>query len=512
MVIEAEDGRSCDDRHLLSTWLASRDEAALTTLLDRHRPTLQGSVRRIVRDHQAADDVVQETCIRLCDHADTITGSVGAWLHQTAHHLALSHIRSQARRRRREAEAGADSTPPDQPEAEPDAHLRALVVDCVNALTPAERDLIVRVFWDGRSQREMASEQRVSQVAIHKRVHAALGRLRQQLSRRGCSTSAAALAAVLASMAGGSLAAAENAWLTAAPPAGSRWLAGMGAAAGAGAGLALAGWLAWNQGAGPAEARDDGKGSEAPPAAHAGLPGPSRRSGTDGAVAAGGATAPLPDQPQARVGPGSGWTTSPGRDWGYWLIASPMGPERLQPDDAAGVVAIRSEDGGDTVILRPPAGTHMLIAIPLRHDPVDGVVVALEVGLAATPAVRDRRLLILAGAAPAPASLLYWASLAGDDPLAVPAGLPGPELKTLNDLDTQGYTLTVGDTGVRSHGLVPAGILHSAFPAREMGSLAVPLTVPAEGMALGRVRTRALGAAEVSTLRAALPPPPVLEQ
>lgn len=515
MVFHAGDDDAGEDRRLLQAWLGERDEAALAALLARHRPTLLGTVRRIVHDDQAAEDAVQETCIRLCDHADTITGSIGAWLHQTARNLALSHIRSQARRRRREAEAGAESVRLDQPAAEADGHLRALVVDCVNALTPAERDLIVRVFWDGRSQREMASEQRVSQVAIHKRVHAALGRLRQQLSRRGCTTTAAALAALLAAMAGGSSEAAESTWLTQAPPAGSGWLVGAGTA---GIGFGLAGWLTWGMLAAPGANRHHHDGPGIVPAGEPALaavprrPGPAATSPT-AATMAGTASNPSPDgRIPALAESAPGWTACPGRDWGFWLLASPVGPERLQPDDAAGMVMIRDLDGAETITLRPPAHATMVIAIPLRHDPAGGVVAALEVGLPANPAVRDRRLVVLAGATTRTPSLLYWASLAGDDPVAVPPGLAAPALRVLGDPDTKGYALTIGDSGIRTHGLAPFGILRNAFPAREMGSQAIPLQVPGEGLVLGRVRTRAMGAAELATLQGALPPPPVREQ
>ncbi|MCK6487451.1 MAG: sigma-70 family RNA polymerase sigma factor [Planctomycetes bacterium] len=506
---------SCDDRRLLQAWLADRDEAALTALLARHRPALVGMARRMLADDQAADDVVQETSISLFDHAGTITGSVGAWLHQTARNLALNLIRSQARRRRHEAETATGPAPADPPQAEADAHLRALVVDCVNALAPAERDLIVDVFWTGRTQHEVAKDRRVSQAAVHKRVHAALGRLRRQLSRRGCATTAASLAALLAAMAGNNLAAAENAWLAETPPASGRQLAI--AAAAAGAGLALAGWLAWGAITGAGE-NQTGRGRPPPgllPSGSVGEPSPSavpRQRATQAAAADGPASPALsrPDRPMTAAG--AGWQPCPGRSWGYWLIPSPLGPERLQPEDATGMITIRDGDDGEIITLLPPAHASMVLAIPLQRDPVDGVVVALEVGSPAIPAERVRRQMVLAGSPGPSPSLLYWAGLVDDDPISVPASLPAPELMVLAGQDTHGYGFTLGDTGVRTHGLVTVGGLRRSFPTGTMGSMTLPLTIPAGGAVLARVRTRAMGATELSSLLATLPLPPILDQ
>jgi RNA polymerase sigma factor (sigma-70 family) len=79
--------------------------AVLNALFETHRRSLLWSVMRIVRDPQTAEDVAQETYIRVrkavengqIDHLE-------AYLHRTAKNLALDHIRRRKVRKAVEAE------------------------------------------------------------------------------------------------------------------------------------------------------------------------------------------------------------------------------------------------------------------------------------------------------------------------------------------------------------------------------------------------------------------------
>jgi hypothetical protein len=69
-------------------------------------------------------------------------------------------------------------------------------------LSPNERDLLVHLFWEGRSQRDIACASGVSAVTIHKRTKSCLERLRQHLSRHGVRVSVAGLLVCLGGLAG----------------------------------------------------------------------------------------------------------------------------------------------------------------------------------------------------------------------------------------------------------------------------------------------------------------------
>lgn len=213
------------DRDLLDAWIAGQDEAALGELMQRHRPMLVALARRVLRDPAGAEDVAQEVFTRLSEDAGGITGPVDAWLRTATGNLAISHLRSRLRRRRREAEVVVPDH--DQGDHLEDAELRLQVNESVAALTPAEQDLIIRVFWLDHTMEAIAREQRVSRVAISKRVHRSMERMRSRLHRRGVRLGLAAFALLLG---GGGRLSAEVAALAGTSSAATAWacLAGLG--------------------------------------------------------------------------------------------------------------------------------------------------------------------------------------------------------------------------------------------------------------------------------------------
>ncbi len=98
--------------------IGRRDAAAFESLYARHRAAIRRHLQRIVRDADAADDLTQETFLRVWTRAEQWDGRGGCagWLLRIATNLALNSIR--ARRRRREVPLEA---PPSSREAEEEA-------------------------------------------------------------------------------------------------------------------------------------------------------------------------------------------------------------------------------------------------------------------------------------------------------------------------------------------------------------------------------------------------------
>ncbi|MFN9974089.1 MAG: sigma-70 family RNA polymerase sigma factor, partial [Phycisphaerae bacterium] len=63
--------------------------------------------------------------------------------------------------------------------------IKPLLDDAIAALDESDRDLIVSRFLVGRPQVEMAREAGVNPGTMHRRIDAALERLRKELSQRG---------------------------------------------------------------------------------------------------------------------------------------------------------------------------------------------------------------------------------------------------------------------------------------------------------------------------------------
>ena len=78
-----------------------RDAHAFEILFDRYSAKLHHHVTGILHDEMSANDVVQETFIRVWIRAAQWrgTGPFKAWLYRTATNIALNHLRSRKRRR-----------------------------------------------------------------------------------------------------------------------------------------------------------------------------------------------------------------------------------------------------------------------------------------------------------------------------------------------------------------------------------------------------------------------------
>jgi RNA polymerase sigma-70 factor (ECF subfamily) len=76
--------------------IVARDEAALAALYDRYAAMLSSVLNRILRDSQAAEEILQDTFFQLWRSAarfDATRGSLAGWLLVIARHRAISRLR-----------------------------------------------------------------------------------------------------------------------------------------------------------------------------------------------------------------------------------------------------------------------------------------------------------------------------------------------------------------------------------------------------------------------------------
>ncbi|MFO7177756.1 MAG: sigma-70 family RNA polymerase sigma factor [Pseudomonadota bacterium] len=100
---------SADDAELVLA-VAEGDQGAYQELVRRHAPRIHHFVVRLVRDPAEAEDVTQETFLRLWLRAAEYqpTARVTTWLFRIAHNLAVDRLRA---RGRVEALPDADTEP-----------------------------------------------------------------------------------------------------------------------------------------------------------------------------------------------------------------------------------------------------------------------------------------------------------------------------------------------------------------------------------------------------------------
>ena len=191
-----------DDRDLVRAFNEARSEAAFAELVGRHVDFVYRTALRVLDgDVHAAKDVSQSVFIDLASKASTLDNrpSLTGWLHTSTVYAATKAIRSARRRHAREQEALMMQEPSqtDGPGIEwerlqPD--LDALLLE----LKEPDREAILLRFFRQWSFAELGRKFGVTDNAARMRVERALDKLRSGLARRGMTSSASALAVLLA--------------------------------------------------------------------------------------------------------------------------------------------------------------------------------------------------------------------------------------------------------------------------------------------------------------------------
>jgi RNA polymerase sigma-70 factor (ECF subfamily) len=177
--------------------IAARDEAALASLYDRHSRLAYSVILRILRSTADAEDVLQETFVRVWSRAETYDvrlGSPAAWLIRIARNRAVDRLR--ARRVRSDISVepglrpdGGNATLPEPETRETPERLlqettTARVVRAAMAALPAtQRQLIEAAFFEGYSHGELAARFGVPLGTVKTRIRTGLAALRGRLEQ-----------------------------------------------------------------------------------------------------------------------------------------------------------------------------------------------------------------------------------------------------------------------------------------------------------------------------------------
>jgi RNA polymerase sigma-70 factor (ECF subfamily) len=159
--------RDEDDTVLLDR-VAAGDGQAYRGLVDRHLPTVLAIARRMLRDDAEAEDVAQETLLRLWRNAAGLElgpNGVRPWLRRVASNLCIDRVRA------RRNTTLVDSVPE---QAEPAGQFRQLAerelgvrVDAALKALPERQRLALTLFhYEGMSQIEVGEVMSISDEAV----------------------------------------------------------------------------------------------------------------------------------------------------------------------------------------------------------------------------------------------------------------------------------------------------------------------------------------------------------
>ena len=168
----------CSDEELMQD-LQRGELRAFDALYERHSRSLFNFIRRLLRDESLAEDVFQETCMRVLNNAGRFDprSRFRTWLYTVAHNLCMDELR----RRRRRMSIPAGELP--RPTPEPDPHERLVEGEStrrlLGGLKPELRSVVVLRVLHGYSQEETARIVGAPVGTVKSRLHHALKRLRQ---------------------------------------------------------------------------------------------------------------------------------------------------------------------------------------------------------------------------------------------------------------------------------------------------------------------------------------------
>ncbi|MGD0870489.1 MAG: sigma-70 family RNA polymerase sigma factor [Bryobacteraceae bacterium] len=168
--------------------LQRRDPRALAELYDRYGRLAYALILRVVRDVGAAEDLVQETFLRVWTRSrafDPQKGAIGPWLLAVARHRAIDYLRSADGRERNSVEFEETDHPSlftGMEQRIPASDRARRVQAAVEKLSASQRQVIELAYFEGLTQTEMAERMGQPLGAVKAWVRAAWRNLRHQIS------------------------------------------------------------------------------------------------------------------------------------------------------------------------------------------------------------------------------------------------------------------------------------------------------------------------------------------
>lgn len=148
-----------DEESALVRRVAQGDRDAFRTLVQCHQGPLGAYAQRMLDDRGRAEDVVQETLLRLWSQARRFRSErarLTTWLHNIAHNLCIDELRRESRQR---PEAVRDDAPADiaSPGDVRDGERREVLLrQAISALPERQRSALVLCHYQGLSNRQAA--------------------------------------------------------------------------------------------------------------------------------------------------------------------------------------------------------------------------------------------------------------------------------------------------------------------------------------------------------------------
>jgi RNA polymerase sigma-70 factor, ECF subfamily len=161
------------------------DEEVVTEIYREHGDALRRFVLRASDDPSSAEDVVQETVLRVWRTAPRITGSLRSYLFRTARNVMIDNYRRAASRPRRDGSQEGLENVPDTAERIDELLSRVLMEEALLRLSREHRDVVLALHYNGDSVAQAAERLGIPAGTVKSRAFYALRALRSVLDELG---------------------------------------------------------------------------------------------------------------------------------------------------------------------------------------------------------------------------------------------------------------------------------------------------------------------------------------
>src|SRR4051812_7266763 len=187
-----------DDSALLKEYVEHGSEEAFATLVSRHVNKVYSIALRHTRNAHQAEEITQAVFVILARKSRQLGKRVilSGWLCRTARLSAVTFVRSEIRRTRREQEAHMQNLL-NESESEFWPQITPLLDAAMAGLSEADHDAVALRLFDDKSMKEIGAALGASEDAVKMRVNRAVEKLRIFFTRRGIVCSTAALTAAI---------------------------------------------------------------------------------------------------------------------------------------------------------------------------------------------------------------------------------------------------------------------------------------------------------------------------
>ncbi|HZF02537.1 MAG TPA: sigma-70 family RNA polymerase sigma factor, partial [Methylomirabilota bacterium] len=187
-----------DDTALLREYVERDSDEAFATLVTRHVHKVYSVALRHTGNPHSAGEITQAVFVILARKSPHLSRRVilSGWLYQTARLTAMTFLRSEIRRARREQEAQMQ-TALNENESDLWTQIAPLLDAAMAGLNETDRTAVVLRFFDGKSMNEVGAALGANEDAAKKRVNRAVEKLRKFFLKRGVTSTTETLAGAI---------------------------------------------------------------------------------------------------------------------------------------------------------------------------------------------------------------------------------------------------------------------------------------------------------------------------